>query len=198
MSKKHKNIKKRKKKSKKVSANSYGKFGVIQRTDNHTKHEEFIAWLIEVKKLNINAISKIEEKNLRQEFIEDFNTATLPHKKFYNIRKWEEKQSKKRSKVTSEDEKLEFGKTDAIRDEERLLRERREERENWKMANEKMRLQKMVDELKAAKESKRSAYNSALDRHRHPESKATFESIAEKRIARNRKNVEKKNGTFDE
>ena len=44
--------------------------------------QEFEAWLREVKKIaNFNG-PKYELKNLFKEFAEDYNTVTLPHKKY--------------------------------------------------------------------------------------------------------------------
>ena len=59
------------------------------------KREEFIIWLREVKNINIEAISHVQEKKFFEDYAEDYNTSTLPSKKYYDIRKWEVKQLSK-------------------------------------------------------------------------------------------------------
>lgn len=49
-------------------------------------------WLSEVKKLNVEAIAPQEEKKYFEEFVECYNTATFPSKKYYNFRFWFEKE----------------------------------------------------------------------------------------------------------
>lgn len=49
------------------------------------KRPEFSAWLSEVKKVNLELLSNQEEKLMFLEFMEDFNTATLPSKKYYSL-----------------------------------------------------------------------------------------------------------------
>jgi hypothetical protein len=51
----------------------------------------FSAWLGEVKGLPVESAgsNKAEVRRLFEEYREDFNTATLPHPKFYDYDKWE-------------------------------------------------------------------------------------------------------------
>jgi hypothetical protein len=58
----------------------FGKFGYIRETDAHAKHNEFVLWLVEVKGANIELLGKTEEKEMFREYMEDFNTGTLPHR----------------------------------------------------------------------------------------------------------------------
>ncbi|KIP03588.1 hypothetical protein PHLGIDRAFT_77336 [Phlebiopsis gigantea 11061_1 CR5-6] len=53
------------------------------------KEAEFRAWLVEEQKINPETISKDRTKKEFARFVEDFNTATLPHEKFYNIASYE-------------------------------------------------------------------------------------------------------------
>ena len=46
---------------------------------------------MEVKGLDIESMPKFEEKNLTRDYIEDFNTSTLPHEKYYNLEVWEKR-----------------------------------------------------------------------------------------------------------
>ena len=67
----------------------YGAFGVIRETDYYTKRAEFMLWALEVKNSDVEAMSRFEEKELFKSYMEDYNTATLPHKKFYNLESYE-------------------------------------------------------------------------------------------------------------
>jgi hypothetical protein len=58
----------------------FGKYGYIRETDASAKHNEFVLWAVEVKGANIELLGKAEEKELFREYVEDYNTGTLPHK----------------------------------------------------------------------------------------------------------------------
>ncbi|KAL0076865.1 hypothetical protein J3Q64DRAFT_1769533 [Phycomyces blakesleeanus] len=93
--KKHKKSKKSKKtkKSKLGSVgDQWGKFGVIYEADIFTKEAEFQAWLIEVKHVDVESVNNIKRKELFIDFMEDYNTATMTHEKFYDLSKWEARQ----------------------------------------------------------------------------------------------------------
>lgn len=68
-----------------VASDQYGRYGIIREADLATKISEFQQWATEVKKVNIEALPKWEEKELFAEFMEDYNTGTLPHKKYYDL-----------------------------------------------------------------------------------------------------------------
>jgi carbamoylphosphate synthase large subunit len=63
-----------------VLLQDFGKFGYIRETDAHSKHDEFVLWAVEVKGANIELLGKTEEKEMFREYMEDFNTGTLPHR----------------------------------------------------------------------------------------------------------------------
>ncbi|KAG2209462.1 hypothetical protein INT47_008305 [Mucor saturninus] len=92
--KKHKKSKKKSKKSSKLSAvgDQWGKYGIIHDADIFSKEAEFQAWLIEVKNANVEILSNIKRKEMFSDFMEDYNTATMPHEKFYSLHKWERRQ----------------------------------------------------------------------------------------------------------
>jgi hypothetical protein len=46
-----------------------------------TKEAEFQAWLIEVKGENIEILNNNKRKEMFVDFMEDYNTATMPHEK---------------------------------------------------------------------------------------------------------------------
>jgi hypothetical protein len=82
---------KKQKKNRNLSS-KFGKYGLISIQEMNLKREEFILWLREVKNVNIEAISHVQEKKYFEDYAEDFNTSTLPSKKYYDIRRWEHKQ----------------------------------------------------------------------------------------------------------
>lgn len=45
-------------------------------------------WLLDIKKLSPDTVAVQETKKLFLEFMEDYNTATLPHRKYVTIRSW--------------------------------------------------------------------------------------------------------------
>ncbi|KAG0981056.1 hypothetical protein G6F57_005884 [Rhizopus arrhizus] len=111
-----KSSKKKKKKNKLSIGENWGKYGIIYEADIFTKESEFQAWLIEVKNANVETLSNNKRKEMFIEFMEDYNTATLPHKKFYNIEKWEKRQEAIRmGEAYVPDDRFDFAK-----DEERL------------------------------------------------------------------------------
>ncbi|KAG2214108.1 hypothetical protein INT46_011910 [Mucor plumbeus] len=90
---KHKKSKKKSKKSKPSSiGDQWGKYGIIHEADLFTKEAEFQAWLIEVKHANVETLNNIKRKEMFNDFMEDYNTATMPHEKFYNLQQWERRQ----------------------------------------------------------------------------------------------------------
>lgn len=62
-----------------------------------TKDQEFRAWMVEEKMLNPETVSQIKMKELFKVYMEDFNTATLPHEKFYALEKYEARMNAIRS-----------------------------------------------------------------------------------------------------
>ncbi|KAF8322083.1 hypothetical protein DL93DRAFT_1249050 [Clavulina sp. PMI_390] len=52
-------------------------------------NKEFRAWLLEEKMVNRETLSKDQERKHFAQFVEDFNTATLPHEKYYNMAKYD-------------------------------------------------------------------------------------------------------------
>lgn len=103
----------------------WGKYGIIQECDKWTKKQEFQLWLIEIKKIGYEGLSPLEEKNLFKEYMEDYNTATLPHEKFYNVENWEKGQIDisgvaKSDVSTFDDEKRRLMEIKAIRDRRKI------------------------------------------------------------------------------
>lgn len=75
------------------SKSSFGKYGIVRDSDlinNNKVKRSFEIWLEEVKGVPLGAnVSKYEVSNYFKDYAEDFNTATLPHEKYYDYDKWE-------------------------------------------------------------------------------------------------------------
>ncbi|KZV97809.1 hypothetical protein EXIGLDRAFT_729608 [Exidia glandulosa HHB12029] len=93
--KKRKHKKDKKKKSSVIS--EWGKYGTISEADLYTKDEEFRAWLLEEQKINPETVSKDQTRKQFAKFVEDFNTGTLPHEKYYNLSRYEARMALVRS-----------------------------------------------------------------------------------------------------
>ncbi|KAJ7721494.1 hypothetical protein B0H16DRAFT_1602542 [Mycena metata] len=90
--KKAKKEKKEKKRSG-ASAPQWGKYGIISEADLFTKGQEFHTWLVEERKINPETISKDQNKKEFARFMEDYNTATLPDEKYYNMESYNRRMS---------------------------------------------------------------------------------------------------------
>ncbi|KAL9265918.1 hypothetical protein AKJ16_DCAP20077 [Drosera capensis] len=105
---------------------TWGKYGVIRESDMWNKRPEFSAWLAEVRQVNLETLPNWEEKKMFKEYMEDYNTATFPSKKYYNLDAYHkqqlEKQIKKGIKKVMQEERTVFDDEEQRRQE--LLRER--------------------------------------------------------------------------
>ncbi|KAI0002114.1 hypothetical protein BJV74DRAFT_817021 [Russula compacta] len=75
----------------------WGKFGIISESDIFNKEEEFRAWLVEERKINPERLTKDHNKKEFARFVEDYNTATLPNEKFYNMEAYERRMNAMRA-----------------------------------------------------------------------------------------------------
>ncbi|KAF9222363.1 hypothetical protein BS17DRAFT_783599 [Gyrodon lividus] len=92
--------KKEKKKKRHATGSSsahWGKHGIISDSDFYNKMQEFRIWLLEERKLNPEALSKDQERKEFSVFVEDYNTATLPHEKYYHMEAYERRMASLRS-----------------------------------------------------------------------------------------------------
>ncbi|XP_073058392.1 uncharacterized protein [Primulina eburnea] len=130
--KKRRDKKKEKDKGKKGAVtNSWGKYGIIKETDMCNKMPEFIAWLVEVKQVNLKSLPNWEERQLFKDFMEDHNTATFPSKKYYDLdayylAKMNKEEKRGYSKVQDTEQTV-FDDEEQRRQELRIERERQEE-----------------------------------------------------------------------
>jgi hypothetical protein len=80
---------------------SFGKYGVIKKEDFHKKQRSFEVWMEEVKKVPSFSGPKWELQEYYKEYMEDYNTATFPHKKYYDYDKWEMEEYEKQKRSTA-------------------------------------------------------------------------------------------------
>eukprot|EP00933_Yihiella_yeosuensis_P026497 TRINITY_DN20581_c0_g1_i1.p1 TRINITY_DN20581_c0_g1~~TRINITY_DN20581_c0_g1_i1.p1 ORF type:complete len:290 (+),score=109.16 TRINITY_DN20581_c0_g1_i1:61-930(+) len=107
--KKEKGKKPKKKKPNSMSgavSNQYGKFGILKPEDFFNKKPEFLLWASEVKKTNTDVLGQMQQRDLFKEYIEDYNTATMPSKKYYNIQAFE-MEAARRKKAKNADKEQE-------------------------------------------------------------------------------------------
>eukprot|EP01016_Furgasonia_blochmanni_P045692 TRINITY_DN6486_c0_g1_i27.p2 TRINITY_DN6486_c0_g1~~TRINITY_DN6486_c0_g1_i27.p2 ORF type:complete len:186 (+),score=22.22 TRINITY_DN6486_c0_g1_i27:83-640(+) len=109
----------------------------------YRKREEFTLWLQEIKNTSLENLSHVAEKKFFEEYVEDYNTCTLPSKKFYDVRRWEMKLQKKLAKKERKRDKKErekdLGGTHTGSGDFRVMRDEVEKRKEYK---EKMDMQK--------------------------------------------------------
>ncbi|KDQ56277.1 hypothetical protein JAAARDRAFT_36456 [Jaapia argillacea MUCL 33604] len=98
--KREKKDKKDKKKKKGGAVTQWGRYGIISETDLYNKEQEFRTWLVEERMINPETISKDQTKKEFTKFVEDFNTATLPHEKYYNIEHYDRRMNALRAGET--------------------------------------------------------------------------------------------------
>ncbi|KAK9836123.1 hypothetical protein WJX81_003270 [Elliptochloris bilobata] len=84
-----------------ASTEAFGKYGVVRETDMDSKRSEFIMWATEVQKVDVESLPKWEEKDMFRTYMEDFNTGTLPHKKYYDLDAYERRRAVKAAKKGS-------------------------------------------------------------------------------------------------
>ncbi|KAI9573216.1 hypothetical protein HD554DRAFT_2276987 [Boletus coccyginus] len=94
---KEKKEKKKKKHGIGSSSAHWGKYGIISDSDFYDKTQEFRTWLLEERKCNPEALSKDQERKEFAVFVEDYNTATLPHEKYYHMEAYERRMASLRS-----------------------------------------------------------------------------------------------------
>mmetsp|Transcript_5111 Transcript_5111/g.8367 ORF Transcript_5111/g.8367 Transcript_5111/m.8367 type:complete len:287 (-) Transcript_5111:1018-1878(-) len=159
--KKHKKDKKKDRKKDKhkhaktaVDQNEYGKYGIIKEEHYFQKQREFEAYIFEVKKLpGLFGQGKAEIAEYFRTFVEDYNTATMPSEKYYDIARWEMQEyqnaqkKKARKRIDEGDVPVVFDDEAAVAQERRLARARREQKEFKetlsKMSTDKGRVQDM-------------------------------------------------------
>merc|ERR1712232_332098 len=59
--------------------------GIIHESDINNIRPEFVQWAIEVKNLRADNLLNRDVQFLFNEFVENFNTASMPHTKYYSL-----------------------------------------------------------------------------------------------------------------
>lgn len=131
--KKKKKVDKEKKKVKGAVTDSWGKYGIIKEIDLWNKRPEFSAWLQEVKEVNLETVPTWEEKQMFKEYMEDYNTATFPSKKYYDLDAYHRrkmiKEMEKGVRKAMQKERTVFNDEDERRQEIRMEREKQKDAE---------------------------------------------------------------------
>lgn len=125
----------------------YGAFGVIRETDYYTKRSEFMLWALEIKNADVESMSRYEEKELFKSYMEDYNTATLPHKKFYNLEAWEKEAAATGGGGGGASEKLIFD-DEAERKKELLAERQREHAERLRAAYQELKTTNKAQDMR--------------------------------------------------
>ncbi|GIL73259.1 hypothetical protein Vretimale_4860 [Volvox reticuliferus] len=110
----------------------FGKYGLIRESDAYAKRNEFILWALDVKKTDVENLGKFEERDLFKDYMEDYNTGTLPHRKYYDLEAYERARA---AKAAAKGAKMD-AKKGALNDEEALRQQKAEERQ--RLAAERM------------------------------------------------------------
>ena len=74
-----------------LNQSNFGKFGIIRQSDFGGKRGEFEAWMREHKQIDPTSLRPSESKQYFSLFIEDYNTATMPSEKYYDLHAFERK-----------------------------------------------------------------------------------------------------------
>lgn len=98
---------------------TFGKYGVLRAADFHKEQTQrsFTIWMEEVKGIGAFSGPKWELQEYYKEYMEDYNTATLPHMKYYNYDKWEMEEYQRNK------EKLSSGSGSGLKSDEALHRQ---------------------------------------------------------------------------
>ena len=125
--------------SKSHSVQEYGKYGIIRETDMYSKNSEFTLWALEVKNVDVDVLPLYEEKELFRTYMEDYNTATLPHRKYYDIAAYEKEKAAKVGKMDDRSLGPRFIDDEAERRKELIMERQKEQQERLRAAYEELK-----------------------------------------------------------
>lgn len=181
--KKKKKRKKKKKKRKRFGTNKikkityeFGKHGFLTEATKFTKAPEFTLWLLEVQNMHRDRISRRDEQDMEKKFMEEFNTSTFPHEKYYNLEKWE-----RENKTSLIDKKNKLDVWLPTNDDEILRLERKHKRKKTETALQTQRLQHWTRALKQLKQDGSEEFKALNKKYMGGREKSTIESLARKR-----------------
>lgn len=110
-----------------VDQNEFGKYGIVRIEDYYAKQREFEAYMLEVKNMpGVLSAGRGEIMKYFKDFIEDFNTATMPHEKFYNYERWEIMDYERKKREKSSGDTSEFNDEDERKQEIKRMRDEME------------------------------------------------------------------------
>lgn len=76
-----------------------GRFGLISKNDLERKYSDFVLWAREVKSVDVDGLPKRAEEELFVQYVEDYNTARFPHRKYYDTEKYRRKKAEKLARM---------------------------------------------------------------------------------------------------
>jgi len=154
----------------------FGKHGFLTEAEKYTKVGEFTIWLLDEQNIHRDRISRREEQIMWKKFMEEFNTSTFSHEKYYDLEKWEKKNSTRLN-----DKKQKQDVWMPTNDDEILRLERKNKRARAEYTAQTQRLQHWTRELKKLKAEGADEFKALNRKHMGDREKSTLESLARKR-----------------
>lgn len=131
------------------STNSFGKYGIVRDSDflNSAKvKRSFEIWIQEVKGIPLGSnLARHELEEYRKTFAEDYNTATLPHEKYYDYDKWEMEEYQKQKE---ESKKKKGARSDEFEFQEEMKRKAEEKKRKELELTRMMMSKDKIEEMK--------------------------------------------------
>lgn len=154
----------------------FGKHGFLTEAEKYTKVGEFTIWLLDEQNIHRDRISRREEQIMWKNFMEEFNTSTFKHEKYYDLDKWE-----KQNSTRLNDKKQKQDVWMPTNDDEILRLERKNKRARAEYTAQTQRLQHWTRELKKLKAEGADEFKALNRKHMGDREKSTIESLARKR-----------------
>jgi hypothetical protein len=129
----------------------FGKYGIIKLSDMPTKQRSFEIWLEQVKGIPGFTGPKWELQNYFKEYAEDYNTATLPHIKYYDYDRWEMDEYTRNKKAKMEASSSAASSKEAVFQQEQRDLTRNKQKEGLDLVKSMMNKEK-IEEMKRQKQ----------------------------------------------
>lgn len=141
-----------------ISAN-YGKYGLLNLSDVFTRKVEFQAWLTEVKNKSLSDLNSENERKYLEEFIDKYNNAEFPSKKYYDIIKYQARKIEKalRRKKKEKDHQIARGSVYAIEETEFIFDDEWQKEKEKKILKELEQKKKLEDAINTMDKKKAEA-----------------------------------------
>jgi len=157
-------------------APTFGSYGIIKAADFLRMQRSFQVWLAEVKGIPSLPGSKHEQQKYFADFCEDFNTATMPHQKYYDYEKWEMQEYERQK---AKEEKLSVTGNTLLADEARHKREQ-QERARAKQESDKRALYGSMSREKVEEMKHQAKLRSQMQIAYQTGDKQTYERLKER------------------